>query len=417
MNKRAGLKTGLSWTLAVMLGAASSIGYAQEAENYRISEPRLQTLGQAMQAQVTGKKLAGVATLVWQDGKIVHRQQTGYQNLEVKKPLTKDSIYKIFSLTKPITGTALLMLHEEGKLQLDDPVEQYLPELKDLRVAIADGPDGQPETAPADHPITIRELMTHTAGFTYGRFSESQVDALYVSENIQDSDSTLADMVTKLGTLPLRQQPGTQWHYSVAVDVQARLVEVISGMPFDTFLQERIFTPLQMVDTGFHVPEDQQHRLAVSYTPDPDAGLQAFPNQPWLTKPTFLNGGGGLVSTMDDYLRFARMLLNEGELDGVRILKPETVQMMRSNQLPEGVAGPDWAPGNLFGLNVAVVTDSEAAGYLPEDVYWWWGIHGPWMWVDPANQIIVLGMMQNTDYRHSRVVHGTVSQILYRPAP
>lgn len=416
MTMKAGRLAGLSWLFALVLAAGSAASYAEDVDGYRISEPRLQTLAQAMQAQVTSRQLAGIATLVWQDGKVVHRQQTGYQNLEDKKPLTKDTIYKIFSLTKPITGTALLMLHDEGKFQLDDPVEQYLPELQGLRVALADGPDGQPETEAADHPVTVRELMTHTAGFTYGRFSESQVDSLYVSEDIQNRDTTLADMVTKLGKLPLRQQPGTQWHYSVAVDVQARLVEVLSGMAFDAFLQQRIFTPLQMVDTGFYVPEDKQDRFAVSYTPDAENGLQPYPNQPWLSKPAFLNGGGGLVSTMDDYLRFARMLLNEGELDGVRILKPETVQMMRSNHLPEGVAGPEWAPGNLFGLNVAVVNEADSAGFLPEDVYWWWGIHGPWVWLDPTNQIIVLGMMQNTDYRHSRVVHGTASQILYRPA-
>lgn len=388
----------------------------QSDERYRISIPRLQMLGQAMHAQVAEKKLAGIATLVWQDDQIIHRDQAGYQDLDQQKPLTDDSIFKIFSLTKPITGTALLMLYEEGHFKLDDPVGKYLPELADLRVEIADGPDDELRTEQADHPVTIRELMTHTAGFTYGRFSESQTDRLYVESDLQNIDSTLAEMVAKLGDLPLRQQPGTQWHYSIAVDIQARLIEVFSGMTFDEFLHKRIFTPLEMVDTGFFVPEEKQDRFAVSYTPS-DEGLKPYPNDPWLSKPSFLNGGGGLVSTMDDYLRFARMLLNEGELEGVRILKPETVQMMRSNQLPEGVDGPDWAPGNLFGLNVAVVSDSEAAYHLPVDTYWWWGIHGPWAWIDPANEIIVLGMMQNTDYRHSRVVHATVSNILYRPAP
>ncbi|MBL4834112.1 MAG: beta-lactamase family protein [Pseudomonas sp.] len=388
----------------------------QGDERYQISTPRLQLLGQAMHGQVAQKKLAGIATLVWQDDQIVYRDQAGYQNLDEQKPLADDTIYKIFSLTKPITGTALLMLYEEGHFQLDDPVGKYLPELADLRVEVAGSADGELRTEPAEHPVTIRELMTHTAGFTYGRFSESHTDRLYVESDLQNIDSTLAEMVAKLGTLPLRQQPGKQWHYSVSVDIQARLVEVFSGMAFDEFLQKRIFTPLKMVDTGFYVPEEKQDRLAVSYTPG-EEGLKPYPNEPWLSKPSFLNGGGGLVSTMDDYLRFARMLLNEGELEGARILKPETVEMMRSNQLPDGVDGPNWAPGNMFGLNVAVVSDSEKAQYLPVDTYWWWGIHGPWAWIDPANQIIVLGMMQNTDYRHSRVVHGTVSNILYRPAP
>lgn len=413
-----------STVLLHVVGIAASIAalalplHAQEqsAEQYQISTPRLQMMGQAMHGQVAERKLAGIATLVWQDNQIVHRDQAGYLNVEQQKPLTDDTIYKIFSLTKPITGTALLMLHEAGHFKLDDAVEKYLPELVGLQVEIADGPDGELRTEPASHPVTIRELMTHTAGFTYGRFSESQTDRLYVENDLQNIDSTLAEMVAKLGTLPLRQQPGTKWHYSVAVDIQARLVEVFSGMAFDEFLHTRIFTPLKMVDTGFYVPESKQDRFAVSYTPTED-GLKPYPNEPWLSKPSFLNGGGGLVSTMDDYLRFARMLLNEGELDGVRILKPETVEMMRSNQLPAGIAGPDWAPGNEFGLNVAVVNDSVKAQYLPVGTYWWWGIHGPWVWIDPANDIIVLGMMQNTDYRHSRVVHGTVSNILYRPAP
>ena len=402
-------------TISMALFAGPSSAQELSDERYLISTPRLQLLGQALNAQVAEKKLSGISTLIWQADKVVYRDQVGLQNIAEQKPLTDDTIYKIFSLTKPITGTALLMLYEEGHFELDDPVGQYLPELANLRVEIAAGPEGKLRTVAAEHAVTIRELMTHTAGFTYGRFSESQADTLYVEVDLQNRDTTLADMVTKLGDIPLRQQPGTRWHYSVAVDIQARLVEVFSEMPFDEFLNKRIFTPLAMVDTGFFVPVDKQDRLAVSYTPTED-GLKPYSNAPWLSNPAFLNGGGGLVSTMDDYLRFARMLLNEGELDGVRLLKPETIQMMRSNQLPQGVDGPDWAPGNLFGLNVAVVNDSEKAYYLPTDTYWWWGIHGPWVWIDPANQIIVLGMMQNTDYRHSRVVHATVSSILYRPA-
>ena len=222
--------------------------------------------------------------------------------------------------------------------------------------------------------------MNHTAGFTYGRFSESQVDALYVKEDIQNPDTTLADMMEKLARIPLRQQPGTQWHYSISVDIQARLVEVLSGMTFDAFLEQNVFQPLGMKDTGFYVPAEKAARLAVSYQPT-EEGLKPMPNDFFLRKPNFLNGGGGLISSMDDYLRFARMLLNEGELDGVRILKPETVRMMASDQLPAQVSGPNWAPGNRFGLNVAIVNDSPAAQYLPEGTYWWWGIQGTWVWI------------------------------------
>ncbi len=389
--------------------------HAEEAERYNIAPQRFALLDQAMQAQIDQQKLAGIDLLVYQDGEVLHRKLTGYQELESRQPLAEDTLYKIFSLTKPITGTALLMLFEQGKFQLDDPVERYLPQFEGMQVAREDGPDGQPLTEPANHPITIRELMNHTAGFTYGRFSESQVDTLYVKKDIQNPDTTLADMVDKLARIPLRQQPGTLWHYSVSVDVQARLVEVLSGMAFDEFLERHIFEPLGMEDTGFYVPEEQAARLAFSYQPS-EQGLVRQSNDFFLRSHRFLNGGGGLISSMDDYLRFARMLLNEGELDGVRILKAETVRMMASDQLPPEVEGPNWAPGNRFGLNVAVVNDSPAAQYLPEGTYWWWGIQGTWMWVDPANRIITLGMMQNTDYRHSRVVHGTVSNILYRPA-
>lgn len=401
----------LFWTAVVFSPAV----HADEANRYTIAPQRLALLDQAMQAQVDQGKLAGIDMLIYQDGEVVHRKLTGYQNLESRTPLAEDTLYKIFSLTKLITGTALLMQYDQGKFQLDDPVEQYLPQLKGLQVASEDGPDGQPITEPAQHPVTIRELMNHTAGFTYGRFSESQVDALYVKEDIQNPDTTLADMMEKLARIPLRQQPGTQWHYSISVDIQARLVEVLSGMTFDAFLEQNVFQPLGMKDTGFYVPAEKAARLAVSYQPT-EEGLKPMPNDFFLRKPNFLNGGGGLISSMDDYLRFARTLLNEGELDGVRILKPETVRMMASDQLPAQVSGPNWAPGNRFGLNVAIVNDSPAAQYLPEGTYWWWGIQGTWVWIDPTNRIITLGMMQNTDYRHSRVVHGTVSNILFRPA-
>ena len=286
----------------------------------------------------------------------------------------------------------------------------------DLQVAVSEGPDGFPITEPAKHPVTIRELMTHTAGFTYGRFSISQVDELYVKADIQDPKTTLAVMMDKLANIPLRQQPGTLWHYSIAVDIQARLIEVLSGMPFDAYLQQHIFEPLQMVDTDFYAPEDKAERLAVSYMPQEDGSLKPMPNDAFLSKPSFLNGGGGLISSTDDYLRFARMLLNEGELDGKRILQADTVRLMRQNQLPAGVdnIGP-FFPGNQFGLNVAVVNDSAAAGYLPEGTYWWWGIQGAWAWIDPTNQTIILGMMQNTDYRLSRVIHNTASRALYGP--
>lgn len=382
------------------------------ADTGSIAAERFQQLDQALQAEVDQGRLAGIDVLIEENGKLLHRSRHGYQDIEGQVPLADDSLYKIFSLTKPVTSVAMLMLQEQGKLSLDDPLEKYLPEFADLRVAIAEGPDGVPETTLPSHPPTLRELMNQTAGFSYGVFSQSQVDTLYLQADLFNTGQTLEQMVAKLAQLPLLNQPGTVWNYSLSVDIQARVVEVVSGQPYDRFLAEHIFQPLGMKETGYHVSAEQAPRLAVSYKPG-ENGLEPQDNSQYLHKPTLTQGGSGLISSMNDYLRFARMLLNGGELDGVRLLSPESVAEMARDQLPPEVAGPSWAPGNRFGLNVAVVEDSDAAGHLPVGTYWWWGIQGPWMWVDPNNGRIVLGMLQNTDYRHSRVVHGTVSSILF----
>ncbi|TKA92650.1 serine hydrolase domain-containing protein [Halopseudomonas bauzanensis] len=377
-----------------------------------IAPERFQMLEKALQVEVDQGRLAGIAVLVEQDGKLLHRSQHGYQDIAGEVPLAEDTLYKIFSLTKPVTSVAMLMLQEQGKLSLDDPLAKYLPEFADLKVAVADGPDGIPQTAAPTHAPTLRELMNQTAGFSYGVFSQSQVDTLYLKADLFNTEQTLEAMVGKLAKLPLLNQPGTAWNYSLSVDIQARVVEVVSGQPYEQFLAENIFKPLGMKDTGYHINAEQAPRLAVSYKPG-DNGLEPQDNTQYLTKPKLTQGGSGLISSMDDYLRFARMLLNGGELDGVRLLSAESINEMARDQLPPEVDGPNWAPGNRFGLNVAVVEDSAKAGHLPVGTYWWWGIQGPWMWVDPSNNRIVMGMMQNTDYRHSRVVHGTVSRILF----
>ena len=402
---------------AVLLAAGFSGSLHAEQAAHTFTQPRLDAFATAMAQEVEQGRIGGIATLVYQNGEVVQRAEYGYADREQQRPLEPDSLYKIFSLTKLVTGTALLTLYDEGRFELDEPVGKYIPELQNLQVAVADGPEGMPKTEPAAHPVTIRELMTHTGGFTYGRFGDTQVDQLYVQADIQNRDSTFADMMAKLEHIPLLHQPGTVWHYSISVDIQAALIEVLSGKSFDVFLQERIFDPLQMSDTDFYAPEDKAERLALSYQPQPDGSLKALPNTPFLSKPRFLNGGGGLISSVDDYLRFARMLLGGGELEGTRILKADTVELMRRNQLPQGVEniGP-FFPGNQFGLNVAVVNDSPAAGYLPQGTYWWWGIQGAWCWIDPSNDAIIIGMMQNTDYRLSRMIHGKASRALYGPA-
>ncbi|TFH62219.1 MAG: class A beta-lactamase-related serine hydrolase, partial [Gemmatimonadales bacterium] len=319
-------------------------------------------------------------------------------DIEADDPMAEDDIFRIYSMSKPITGVALMMLYEEGKFRLSDPVRRYIPEFAELKVAAGWGPNG-PVLEGADHPMTIRELMTHTAGLAYGIGDPNPVDRLYASERVLDSGQTLKDMIDKLAELPLRQQPGTRWTYSIAADVQGYLVEVLSGQPFDQFLQERIFDPLGMVDTGFHVPSEDHGRFAQVYGYDENRALVAPPasdapagSRPFLDPATLFSGGGGLVSTTMDYMRFCQMLLNGGELDGVRLLSPTTVEMMTRNQLPRDMG--EYAPGLGWGLDFSVVLDPVEAGSVSAGEYSWSGAAGTWFWIDPVQELVFLGMIQ-----------------------
>ena len=364
-------------------------------EEVGLSQERLERLSSAMQGLVDDGQLAGITTMISRQGKIAHFGTFGQQNIEADIPMAEDTIFRIYSMTKPITGVALMMLYEEGKFRISDPVEKYIPEFKGLEVAAGEGPDG-PITEPANHSMTIRELMSHTAGLSYGLFSRSQVDTMYTEANVLDSNSTLQDMIDKLAKIPLRQQPGSRWHYSVAVDVQGYLVEVLSGQPFDQFLQERIFDPLGMVDTGFHVPADKADRFAEVYAYAEDGSLFAQEgfggSRSYLEPAVFFSGGGGLVSTTMDYMRFCQMLLNGGELDGVRILSPLTVDMMHRNWLPADVG--TMSPGTGFGLDFAVVLDPVEADGVSKGEYYWGGAAGTWFWIDPKEDLVFVGMIQ-----------------------
>jgi len=293
-----------------------------------------------------------------------------------------------------------MTLYDEGKFTLDDAVEDYIPELAGLEVAAEDGPDGDPVVEDADHKMTIRELMSHTGGLTYGFFSRSQVDTLYQKANVLDRNSTLKEFVGKLSKIPLRQQPGTAWHYSVSVDVQGYLVEVLTGKTFDEVLSERIFEPLGMKDTAFWVPPEKADRLSPMYSRGRDGKVSSAPNGEYLTKPAFFSGGGGLVSTAMDYMRFSQMLLNGGELDGVRILEPETVELMHTNQLPASIEQINpmvGNPGNTFGLDFALVAkpDGTSDHALAKGEYWWFGIGGTWFGINPIQDTVVVGMIQS----------------------
>ena len=304
---------------------------------------------------VEKKEFAGAVTAVARDGKVVDWKAVGMMDLAKGRPMKTDTIFRIYSMTKPITTVAAMMLWEAGTLQLDEPVSKYIPELKGLRVYV--GP--KDETVPAKREITIRDLMRHTSGFTYGAFGDSPVDRIYREKKILDRNSTLQEFIAKLATIPLQYQPGTQFHYSVSVDVLGRVVEVVSGKSLDVYFEERIFKPLDMVDTAFYVPASKVGRFATNYGP----GLIVIDNpakSPYLTPPKFFSGGGGLVSTARDYTRFCQMLLNGGELRGTRLLKHETVQMMTHNQLPREAlpmampVGTRSDNGLGFGLGFAV---------------------------------------------------------------
>ncbi len=366
-------------------------------EEVGMSSERLERLNEAMQGLVDDGLLSGITTMISRQGKIAHFGTFGHRDIEAGSEMSEDVIFRIYSMTKPITGVALMMLYEEGKFRLSDPVHRYIPEFEGLVVAKEDGPNGQPITEPADHPMTIRELMAHTAGLSYGIFSQSQVDSLYREANVLDNDSTLKDMIDKLSKIPLRQQPGSMWHYSVAVDVQGYLVEVLSGQRFDEFLNERLFGPLGMNDTAFHVAEDKADRFAQVYTHDADGNLtpqEGFGgSRSYFDPPNFLSGGGGLVSTTMDYMRFSQMLLNGGELDGVRILAPSTVKLMHLNHLPRELK--EMSPGTGFGLDFAVVLDPVAADGISKGEYYWGGAAGTWFWIDPKEDLVFVGMIQH----------------------
>ncbi len=366
-------------------------------EQVGMSSDRLARLDDAMQGLVDDGLLAGITTMISRHGKIAHFGTFGHRDIEAGSEMTEDVIFRIYSMTKPITGVALMILYEEGKFRLSDPVHRYIPEFEGLVVAREDGPNGQPITEPADHAMTIRELMAHTAGLSYGIFSQSQVDTLYQEAGVLDNDSTLKDMIDKLSKIPLRQQPGSMWHYSVAVDVQGYLVEVLSGQKFDEFLNERLFGPLGMNDTAFYVSEDRADRFAQVYTHDADGNLMAQEgfggSRSYFDPPNFLSGGGGLVSTTMDYMRFSQMLLNGGELDGVRILAPSTVKLMHLNHLPRDVK--EMSPGTGFGLDFAVVLDPVAADGISKGEYYWGGAAGTWFWIDPKEDLVFVGMIQH----------------------
>ncbi|MBU2136519.1 MAG: beta-lactamase family protein [Alphaproteobacteria bacterium] len=366
----------------------------------------LQAIGPALQGVVDAGDLSGFVTLVWRGGKVVQVDTIGRRDVEGDKPMTRDTIFRIASMTKPITSVAALMLLEEGRLKLDDPITRWAPEFADMQVLKA--ADGQlDQTVPAERDITIEDLMTHRAGLAYGFTSMGPIAQAHETAlgPALGTPLTPDEWMKRLGGLPLSYQPGARFHYSHATDVLGFIVARIEGKPLDQVLQDRVFGPLGMTDTAFHVPPEKSDRAAKLYRINPETDVMeevAFPYYP--APPVFAAGGGGLVSTADDYLKFARLMLGKGEVDGVRLLKTETVEMMTADRLTEAQKAipfmgiPFWL-GQGFGLGVSVITDPVKQAWMGAGnagAFGWPGAFGTWWQADPAADMVLIYLIQNS---------------------
>lgn len=386
---------------------ARDLPFAPDPRALGFDPEGLARLDDYMSGMVEAGLVAGTSTLLMRHGQVVAFSTFGKARLGDAAPLSRDAIFRIYSMTKPVTGAAMMILFEEGRWRLDDPVTDYLPELAGQKVFAGLAPDGAMLTEDAVRPPTMRELLSHTAGLGYGLFDVHPVERAYREAGVMTADSH-EDLVRRAARIPLMFQPGTEWFYSIATDLQALVVERLSGMRFGDFLRARLFEPLGMADTGFHVPADQLHRLAEMYSDDGAGGLkvatEAFdmPINDYARPPRFEGGGGGLVSTATDYARFCQMILGKGELDGARILAPATVDLMATNVIPDAVLNTinplrllPFNPAFGFGLDFAVTIDPRRLGVAEgRGTLSWGGGGGTWFWIDPENDLVFVGMIQ-----------------------
>jgi len=398
-----------AWAKDVARGApAAALAPAASPESVGFDSARLAKLDAAMAKVVADGRVPGMTTLLARHGKIVAFKTYGKASLETGQPMNKDAIFRIYSMSKPITGVAMMILFEEGKWRLDDPVTRYVPEFKNLKVVASLDKNGTMVLEDMKRPPTMREIMSHTAGFGYGLGDEHPVDKLYREKQVLGSTG-LKQMIDRTATIPLMFQPGTNWSYSSSVDIQGYIVEKLTGQTLGQFMDQRIFKPLKMNDTAFSTGAAKANRLAAVYVFDKEKGKIVVPAElfggqmPDYAKPPAMeSGGGGLVSTTMDYARFSQMILNKGELDGVRILSPASVELMGTNVIPKnvllntnGTSGARFNEAVGFGLDFMVVKDARAAGTLQGDgTMSWGGAAGTWFWVDPTNDIIFVGMIQ-----------------------
>jgi CubicO group peptidase (beta-lactamase class C family) len=378
-------------------------------EEVGISSERLARIESHLQRRyLQPQKIVGTLTLVARQGKVAYLSPLGLMDRERNKPMTEDTIFRIYSMTKPITSVALMTLYEQGFFQLNDEVYKFIPEWRNLQVYLS-GNYPLFLTRPCERPMTIKDLMTHTSGLTYAFMERTNVDAAYrkLGIGVIGGPLTLKEMVEKLAEVPLEFSPGTYWNYSVSTDVLGYLVEVLSGMPFDVYLQKNLFEPLGMKDTAFYVPPEKVERFAANYLRRPDKTLTLEDDpaaSPFTRPPRFLSGGGGLVSTAADYLRFCQMLLNGGELDGVRILGRKTIEFMTMNHLPGGKSLRDLnigpftqiaTAGNGFGLGFSVHLGSDKSQVIGSPgEYAWGGAASTVFWIDPKEELIVIFLTQ-----------------------
>jgi CubicO group peptidase (beta-lactamase class C family) len=401
---------------------------AVKPESVGFSSEGLEHLHQFMQQAVDQKQVAGIVMILARHGKVVDYSSYGYRDVAAGAPMTKDVIFRDFSMTKPVTGVAMMILYQQGKWQPSDPIAKFIPEFAHLKVYKGVDSAGNVILTDPDHPPTMRELMSHTAGFTYGFFGDTPVDKLYRDANLLAS-ANLHEFIDKLAKIPLLYQPGQGWTYSMSMDIEGYIVEKLSGKSLPDFFRDNIFAPLGMRDAGFYVPADKRERFTVLYRTGPSGELVADSSASrragdYDEQPPMPSGGGGMVSTAEDYFRFASMLLNEGELDGKRILSPATVKLMTTNHLPVelltgkfGIGNAVMRPGFGYGYNGAVEFNPAEAN-LPDGkgTYQWDGAAGTWFWVDPTNDIVFVGMIQRMlgpaspplEYGSRQVIYGAL---------
>ncbi|MGD0578527.1 MAG: serine hydrolase domain-containing protein, partial [Bryobacteraceae bacterium] len=410
----------IAMALLSPLGAASLP--TARPEEVGLSTERLQRIHEMVMRRVEAKELSGAVTLVARRGRVVQFEALGVMDLDSKKPMTKDTLFKLASSSKPVTAVAVLILMEEGKLKLTDPVSKYIPEFKNPRVTIeierspepmVDRPPSAPKTytVPADREITIVDLLTHTSGLASGGPSSTEMTKLMKERKPAE---TLADFIPRVAALPLDFQPGTRWRYSglAAFDTLGRIVEIVSGMTFDQFLRTKLFEPLGMNDTFFNVPEKDQSRLATIYN-HTEKGLEKPANPLVIGSPSYFSGAGGLVSTVADYFQFAQMLCNGGQLNGKRILSPWTVDLMMSNHVGDLFLGQSGRPpkGVGFGLGGEVILNAaEARMRKPNGSYGWDGAFGTYWWVNRKEQMVTIIFVQTPGRAQQYDFDNAVSQ-------